>query len=50
MLSVSFDVSTLKACNVDTPEALFDICDLAIFTVTYYFNLTKYFVNVMRSH
>jgi len=24
-------VSTLQAMKVDTPEALFDICDLAIF-------------------
>ena len=36
--------------RVDTPDALFDICDLAIFTVFYYFNFTKNFVNITGSH
>ena len=35
--------------KVDTPEALFDICDFAIFIEFYYFNFTKYFVNIMGS-
>ena len=43
------DVSTLKAFNADTPAALFDVCDLAIFYRFYCSNFTEYIVNIMGS-
>ena len=38
-------VSTLQACKVDTPEVIWPS-----FTVFYYFDFTKYFVNIMGFH